>query len=68
MTRIDDRRVELLERDGDRDVLATAIDESRTAGRVAVVLGEAGIGKTALVAAVCDGVQARRVLWARATR
>jgi DNA-binding CsgD family transcriptional regulator/tetratricopeptide (TPR) repeat protein len=63
MARIDDRRVELLERDGDADALGDAIDASRTAGRVAVVLGEAGIGKTALVTAVCGALDTRRVLW-----
>jgi DNA-binding CsgD family transcriptional regulator/tetratricopeptide (TPR) repeat protein len=53
--------VELLERDAERQVLATAIAESCTAGRVVVVVGEAGIGKTALVTtAPFDG---RRVLW-----
>jgi tetratricopeptide (TPR) repeat protein len=55
--------VELLERDAERAVLAAAIEDSPTAGRVVVVVGEAGIGKTALVAAVCDALPARRVLW-----
>ena len=50
--------MELLERDGDREVLETAISESRSAGRVVVVAGEAGIGKTALVTAVVDGRRA----------
>jgi DNA-binding CsgD family transcriptional regulator/tetratricopeptide (TPR) repeat protein len=53
----------LLERDGDREVLDAAIEESRTSGRVVVVAGEAGIGKTALVASVSGGLGARRVLW-----
>jgi tRNA A37 threonylcarbamoyladenosine biosynthesis protein TsaE len=39
--------VELLERDDEQAVLAAAIAESRRAGRVVVVGGEAGIGKTA---------------------
>ena len=52
--------MELLERDGDREVLETAISDARSAGRVVVVVGEAGIGKTALVTAVVDG---RRALW-----
>jgi predicted ATPase len=55
--------VELLERDAERGVLAAAIEDSPTVGRVVVVVGEAGIGKTALVAAVCDALPARRVLW-----
>jgi DNA-binding CsgD family transcriptional regulator len=52
--------VELLEREAERQVLEVAIEESRTRGRVVVVTGEAGIGKTALVAAVCHP---RQVLW-----
>ncbi len=55
--------MELLERDGERRVLETAIADSRSAGRVAVVAGEAGIGKTSLVAAVCGALTRRRVLW-----
>ncbi len=53
----------LVERDHERGILESAIEESRTAGRVVVVAGEAGIGKTALVAAACDGLRERRVLW-----
>ena len=41
--------MELLERDREREALEAAIEESRSAGRVVVVAGEAGIGKTALV-------------------
>ncbi len=41
-------------------MLETAIEESRSAGRVVVVAGEAGIGKTALVSALADR---HRVLW-----
>jgi len=41
--------LDLLERDGERAVLAAAIEESRESGRVVLVVGEAGIGKTALV-------------------
>jgi DNA-binding CsgD family transcriptional regulator/tetratricopeptide (TPR) repeat protein len=55
--------VELLERERERNVLETAIEESRTAGRVVVVVGEAGIGKTALVASEVEALQSRRVLW-----
>src|SRR3954468_9959690 len=54
--------VDLLERDGERGALAGAIAESRAEGRIAVVLGEPGIGKTALVSAVCEELP-RRVLW-----
>ena len=55
--------MELLERDDDRAALEAALDESRAAGRIVVVAGEAGIGKTALVATVCAGGPSRRVLW-----
>ena len=55
--------MELLERDGERRVLEAAIADSRGTGRVAVVAGEAGIGKTSLVAEVCGAVRPRRVLW-----
>ena len=53
--------LDLLERDGERAVLAAAIEESREAGRVVLVVGEAGIGKTALVADSCR--DADGVLW-----
>src|ERR687885_1746129 len=56
-------RAELLERDAERAVLATALEEARAAGRIAVVVGEAGIGKTSLVTAACAGLGPRRVLW-----
>ncbi|HEX2102726.1 MAG TPA: AAA family ATPase, partial [Solirubrobacteraceae bacterium] len=55
--------MELLERDDERAVLAAAIEESRSAGRVVVVVGEAGIGKTALVASACEALDGRSVLW-----
>src|SRR4051812_12962205 len=58
-----DTPMELLERDREREILEGAIEESRTAGRVVIVLGEAGIGKTALVSAVCGELGPRRVLW-----
>ena len=48
--------MELLERDGERAELEAAIET----GGVVVVLGEAGIGKTALVASVARG---RHALW-----
>src|SRR5919107_3725137 len=52
--------MELLERDADRDAVGQAIEESQAAGRIVVVAGEAGIGKTALVSALAGG---HRVLW-----
>ena len=52
--------MELLERDREREVLETAIEESRSGGMVVVVEGEAGIGKTALVSSVAA---THRVLW-----
>ena len=55
--------MELLERDGQREILEAALEESRAAGRVVVVEGEAGIGKTALVSSVCEALGGRRVLW-----
>src|SRR5688572_6689521 len=56
----DDRGVELLERDREREALETAIEDSRARGVVVVVAGEPGIGKTALVSSVAAG---HRVLW-----
>src|SRR5919202_3256302 len=52
--------MELLERDAETAALEAAIEESRGAGRVVVVAGEAGIGKTALVSSAFGE---RRVLW-----
>ena len=52
--------MELLERDREREALESAIGESRSAGRVVVVAGEAGIGKTALVSALAND---HRLLW-----
>jgi tetratricopeptide (TPR) repeat protein len=52
--------VELLERDADRTALEGAMDDAGAAGRIVVVTGEAGIGKTALVSAATER---RRVLW-----
>src|SRR4051794_35246953 len=40
-----------------------ALERSRTAGRVVVVVGEAGIGKTALVSTTGGQANGRRVLW-----
>src|SRR3954454_14517150 len=58
-----DQVVELLERDVERAALASALEDARSAGRIAVVVGEAGISKTSLVSAVCAGAADRRVLW-----
>ncbi|HET6549370.1 MAG TPA: AAA family ATPase, partial [Solirubrobacter sp.] len=55
--------MELLERDTERALLATAFDESSHSGRVALVVGEAGIGKTTLVEQALQEVDGRRVLW-----
>ena len=52
--------MELLERDADRTALASAIELGGSAGRIVVVTGEAGIGKTALVSTATED---RRVLW-----
>src|SRR5215211_6678648 len=52
--------MDLLERDADRQALEAAIAGSAASGRVVVVAGEAGIGKTALVGAVAE---THRVLW-----
>jgi DNA-binding CsgD family transcriptional regulator/tetratricopeptide (TPR) repeat protein len=58
-----DAPVELLERDDERAGMQAALDESRGAGRIVVVAGEAGIGKTTLVASVCGDGRPGRVLW-----
>ena len=55
--------MELLERDGERQVLEAAIAAAPGKGRVVVVAGEAGIGKTALVSTVCAQLPPDRVLW-----
>jgi DNA-binding CsgD family transcriptional regulator len=54
----------LLERERERSALSAALNESADAGRVALVVGEAGIGKTALVSATTQQLDTgRRVLW-----
>jgi len=55
--------LELLEREAECEVLEAAIAESPRAGRVVLVIGEAGIGKTALVTSVTAALDDRRVLW-----
>jgi DNA-binding CsgD family transcriptional regulator/tetratricopeptide (TPR) repeat protein len=54
---------ELLEREEERTALAGALEASRAGGRIVLVAGEAGIGKTSLVAATCRETPRRRVLW-----
>jgi DNA-binding CsgD family transcriptional regulator/tetratricopeptide (TPR) repeat protein len=55
--------VDLLEREDERRAVETAVGESAAVGRVVVVAGEAGIGKTALVGEVCAALPPARVLW-----
>jgi hypothetical protein len=58
----------LLERGGELEALARALGEVRSSrqGRIALVTGEAGIGKTALLRQFGAGVgSGARVLWAR---
>lgn len=58
----------LLERDHDLAALNGWLDDVAAGeGRVVLVFGEAGIGKTALLRAFAEGQgRARRVLWGRA--
>jgi DNA-binding CsgD family transcriptional regulator len=53
----------LLERERERAALEDAVAESRHGGRVVLVVGEAGIGKTRLVEAVLAQRAGVRVLW-----
>lgn len=53
----------LLEREAERSALAAALAESRSTGRVVLVVGEAGIGKTRLLEAVLGAGSGTRVLW-----
>jgi DNA-binding CsgD family transcriptional regulator len=59
------RATDLLEREGLLDELGTALGDARRGnGRLLLVEGEAGIGKTALVRRFCDDVPGgARVLW-----
>src|SRR5215218_9617196 len=61
--RLRSRVVDLLEREAERRAVETAVGESAAVGRVVVVAGEAGIGKTALVGDVCAALPRSRVLW-----
>jgi predicted ATPase len=57
--------VELLERSAELEALDThhAAVRARGRGRLVLVAGEAGIGKTALVRAFCERARPGRVLW-----
>ena len=48
--------MELLEREPHLEALGQALAQSRASGRIALVLGEAGIGKTSLVDRFAAGV------------
>jgi DNA-binding CsgD family transcriptional regulator len=56
---------ELLERSAELDALTEALATvaAYRQGRLLLVAGEAGVGKTALVRAFCDGQPSTRVLW-----
>ncbi|HZO34805.1 MAG TPA: AAA family ATPase, partial [Gaiellaceae bacterium] len=59
-----DHEIELLERSGELSALAgsyAAVDGD--GGRLVLVRGEAGVGKTALVRRFCDKQRPARVLW-----
>src|SRR4051812_41000720 len=53
----------LLEREDDRAVLEAALEAADARGQIVVIEGEAGIGKSALVAEVAGATARRRVLW-----
>ena len=55
--------IELLEREADAAVLREELAAARSAGRVVLVAGEAGIGKTALTRSVLGAARDLRVLW-----
>lgn len=55
--------MELLEREAERAVLEDALADARAVGRVVLVTGEAGVGKTRLVRAVLEAGDGLRVLW-----
>ena len=56
-------RVMLLERESDVADFEQALAEARSAGRIVLVSGEAGIGKTTLVRSVLGAADGMRVLW-----
>ena len=53
----------LLERESDVADFEQALAEARSAGRIVLVSGEAGIGKTTLVRSVLGAADGMRVLW-----
>ena len=55
--------VMLLERESDVADFEQALAEARSAGRIVLVAGEAGIGKTTLVRSVLGAADGMRVLW-----
>ena len=55
--------VMLLERESDVADFEQALAEARSAGRIVLVSGEAGIGKTTLVRSVLGAADGMRVLW-----
>ena len=57
--------IELLERSGELSALGASLDEVAAGGRgrLLLVRGEAGTGKTALVRQFCAGRRSTRVLW-----
>jgi DNA-binding CsgD family transcriptional regulator len=59
--------MELLEREDELRRLGTAVEAARAgSGRVAIVEGEAGVGKSALLAKVADDCQREEILFLRA--
>jgi DNA-binding CsgD family transcriptional regulator/tetratricopeptide (TPR) repeat protein len=65
MATVVDARGRLLERSEQLDELAAHLQDvaERGSGRLVLVSGEAGIGKTALLRGFCDGAGRARVLW-----
>jgi predicted ATPase len=53
----------LVERESDVADFEQALAEARSAGRIVLVSGEAGIGKTTLVRSVLGAAAGMRVLW-----
>ena len=55
--------MELLERERELETLSAALTESLESGRVVLVIGESGIGKTALVTSIANDLTPRGVHW-----